>query len=171
MNVNILENQQQDLFIQRSSMLNGINFFGKILRKIGLDPFQLDSNKIILKAKEKANYTPSIPPNIQEGLEVLVQSINKESQLNPFGALALKGLFERTLQQRLQIEKAFSKVKTLSGLLTICAACKKIRDDEGYWNQIEAYLSKHTDTKFSHGLCEECAEKLYGDQEWYKKRV
>ncbi len=89
-------------------MLNGINFFGKILRKIGLDPFQLDSNKIILKAKEKANYTSSIPPNIQEGLEVLVQSINKESQLNPFGALALKGLFERTLQQRLQIEKAFS---------------------------------------------------------------
>jgi len=88
-------------------MLNGINFFGKILRKIGLDPFQLDSNKIILKAKEKANYTQSIPPNIQEGLEILVQSINKESQLNPFGALALKGLLERTLQQRLQIEKAF----------------------------------------------------------------
>ena len=73
------------------------------------------------------------------------------------------------VEKNIQIEKAFSKVKTLSGLLPICAACKKIRDDEGYWNQIEAYLSKHTDTKFSHGLCEECAEKLYGDQEWYKK--
>jgi transcriptional regulator with GAF, ATPase, and Fis domain len=72
------------------------------------------------------------------------------------------------LQKNQEIKQAFSKVKTLSGLLPICAACKKIRDDEGYWNQIEAYLSKHTDTKFSHGLCEECAEKLYGDQEWYK---
>jgi PAS domain S-box-containing protein len=58
---------------------------------------------------------------------------------------------------------ALSKIKTLSGLLPICASCKKIRDDEGYWSQLEAYLSEHTDAIFSHGICPECAQKFYSD--------
>lgn len=53
------------------------------------------------------------------------------------------------------------QVKTLSGLLPICASCKKIRDDQGYWHQIENYISKHSDVDFSHGICKECATKLY----------
>lgn len=57
----------------------------------------------------------------------------------------------------------------MSGLVPICSNCKKIRDDEGYWNNLESYIEKHTDALFSHGLCLECAEKLYGDKEWYKK--
>lgn len=56
---------------------------------------------------------------------------------------------------------ALSKVKTLSGLLPICASCKKIRDDKGYWKQIESYLHEHSDAEFSHGICPECAVKLY----------
>ena len=59
------------------------------------------------------------------------------------------------------LEKALSEVKTLSGLLPICATCKKIRDDKGYWNQIESYISKHSEAQFSHGICPECAEKFY----------
>lgn len=58
----------------------------------------------------------------------------------------------------------------VSGLLPICASCKNIRDDKGYWNQIESYLQKHSDAEFSHGICPDCMEKLYGDQDWYKKR-
>jgi hypothetical protein len=54
-----------------------------------------------------------------------------------------------------------NKVATLSGFLPICAACKKIRDDKGYWNQVEAYLTKHSDVQFSHGICPDCARKLY----------
>ncbi len=61
------------------------------------------------------------------------------------------------------------KINTLSGLLPICLNCKKIRDDKGYWAQIESYIESHSDAQFSHGLCEECAEKLYGDQTWYNK--
>jgi DNA-binding response OmpR family regulator len=63
-------------------------------------------------------------------------------------------------QQKLisQLENALSEIKTLKGCIPICASCKKIRDDEGYWNQLEAYISKHTDAIFSHGLCPECAE-------------
>jgi len=57
-----------------------------------------------------------------------------------------------------------AEVKTLSGLLPICASCKKIRDDKGYWNQIESYIHKHSDAEFSHGICPECKEELYGEQ-------
>ncbi|MCP4552520.1 MAG: PAS domain-containing protein [Bacteroidetes bacterium] len=67
------------------------------------------------------------------------------------------------------LQEALDRVKTLSGLLPICAECKKIRDDKGYWNQIEVYVRDHSEAEFSHGICPECMDKLYGDQEWYKK--
>jgi PAS domain S-box-containing protein len=60
-----------------------------------------------------------------------------------------------------ELQDALASVKTLSGMLPICASCKKIRDDAGYWTQVEAYLMKHTDAHFSHGLCPDCAETLY----------
>ena len=59
----------------------------------------------------------------------------------------------------LQLQDALAEIKTLKGFIPICAWCKRIRDDEGYWDQLEAYISKHTDAVFSHGLCPECAEK------------
>ena len=59
------------------------------------------------------------------------------------------------------LQDSLAKIKTLSGLLPICASCKKIRDDRGYWNQIETYLRKHSEAEFSHGICPECAKKLY----------
>jgi hypothetical protein len=59
------------------------------------------------------------------------------------------------------LEEALANVKTLSGLVPICAHCKKIRDDHGYWSQVETYVAKHTDARFSHGICPECAHKLY----------
>jgi hypothetical protein len=62
-----------------------------------------------------------------------------------------------------ELHKALEEVKTLSGFLPICASCKKIRDDKGYWNQIEAYISEHSEAEFSHGICPGCAEKLYPD--------
>jgi Four helix bundle sensory module for signal transduction len=67
------------------------------------------------------------------------------------------------LNERNELQKALSEIKTLSGLLPICASCKKIRDDKGYWNQIELYIRDHTEAEFSHGLCPICAENLYGD--------
>jgi CheY-like chemotaxis protein len=62
-----------------------------------------------------------------------------------------------------ELREALSKIKTLSGLLPICASCKKIRDDKGYWSQIEAYVSRHTEAEFSHSICPDCAKKLYPD--------
>ena len=79
----------------------------------------------------------------------------------------LEGIwFARTInyaieRQRLtqQLQEALEKVKTLSGLLPICAGCKKIRDDKGYWSQIETYILEHTEASFTHGLCPECGKQ------------
>jgi len=59
------------------------------------------------------------------------------------------------------LQKVKKEVKTLKGLLPICSSCKKIRNDEGYWDQLEAYITKNSEAIFSHGLCEDCARKLY----------
>lgn len=69
----------------------------------------------------------------------------------------------KLLEKNKALKKALSQVKTLSGLLPICSSCKKIRDDKGYWKQIETYISEHSEAEFSHGMCRECAEKLYGN--------
>lgn len=60
-----------------------------------------------------------------------------------------------------ELQDALSQIKTLKGLLPICAACKKIRDDKGYWNQIEVFIRDHSEAEFSHSICPECMTKLY----------
>ena len=62
-----------------------------------------------------------------------------------------------------ELEEALDSVNQLSGLLPICASCKKIRDDHGYWTQIEAYIKEHSEAEFSHSICPDCYRKLYGD--------
>ena len=61
----------------------------------------------------------------------------------------------------IELQKALDEVKMLQGFIPICASCKKIRDDKGCWHQMEEYVSTHSDVVFSHGLCPECAKKLY----------
>jgi PAS domain S-box-containing protein len=68
-----------------------------------------------------------------------------------------------------ELQSALDNIKTLQGLIPICANCKKIRDDKGFWNQVEGYIMDHTDAKFTHGLCPDCGKKLYGDP--YEKVV
>lgn len=64
-----------------------------------------------------------------------------------------------------RLEEALSEVKVLTGLLPICAWCKKIRDDTGYWDQIESYIQSRTDAKFTHGICPDCARNLQTQHE------
>ena len=61
----------------------------------------------------------------------------------------------------LELQEALTNVKRLSGLLPICASCKKIRDDGGYWHQVEVYIHTHTEADFSHSICPDCTQKLY----------
>ncbi len=60
-----------------------------------------------------------------------------------------------------ELKEAMNRIKTLSGLIPICASCKKIRDDRGYWQQVEAFIQEHTEAEFSHGICPDCAKRLY----------
>ena len=62
-----------------------------------------------------------------------------------------------------QLEHAFAEVKTLRGFLPICSGCKKIRNDSGYWQQLEEYLSDHREAVLSHGVWPDCMERLYPD--------
>ena len=62
-----------------------------------------------------------------------------------------------------ELQQALRKVKSLSGLLPICASCKKIRNDHGYWEQVERYFHVHGDVRFTHSICPQCFQKLYGN--------
>lgn len=66
-----------------------------------------------------------------------------------------------------ELKEAMQRIKTLSGLIPICASCKKIRDDRGYWKQVETYIKEHTEAEFSHGICPDCAKRLYPN--YYKE--
>jgi hypothetical protein len=68
---------------------------------------------------------------------------------------------EKLRTQNQELEKSLEQIKVLSGLLPICCNCKKIRDDEGYWSEIEQYFNSHSDLQLTHGICPECVMKLY----------
>ena len=71
---------------------------------------------------------------------------------------------QETLATRIEdLRRALEEIKTLRGILPICSNCKKIRDDQGYWQQVEVYVHDHTDAQFSHGICPDCIRKLYPD--------
>lgn len=76
--------------------------------------------------------------------------------------------YDILVDERQKLENALAEIKTLQGIIPICAHCKQIRDDKGIWKQIELYLSQHSDATFSHGICPACSEKLYGHHDWYK---
>ena len=63
------------------------------------------------------------------------------------------------------LEKELDEIKQLKDILPICSYCKKIRDDEGYWKQVEEYISTHTDTRFSHGICPECLKRVWEEMD------
>jgi PAS domain S-box-containing protein len=105
----------------------------------------------------------------KDGMEFPVEV---SAGLLEYGGHAYILAFDRDITERRQIEEgreklirelreALENIKTLKGLLPICASCKKIRDDTGYWNQIETYIATHSEAEFSHGLCPVCVEKLY----------
>ena len=78
---------------------------------------------------------------------------------------------EEREQLIVELQAALARVKTLSGLLPICAGCKKIRDDKGYWNQMEIYISSHSEAEFSHGMCPDCSKKAYEELEEMKRNA
>jgi len=91
--------------------------------------------------------------------EVFQQSVFKDS-LTELRELLIVLIYSFRTKQR-ELQDAMDSMKVLQGLLPICASCKKIRDDKGYWNQLEEYISKHSSAEFSHAICPDCAKALY----------
>jgi CheY-like chemotaxis protein len=75
--------------------------------------------------------------------------------------LQLKLQRDLLIARAVEMEAAMARIKVLSGIIPICSSCKKIRDDAGYWQQVEEYISKHSEAEFSHGICNDCVKKLY----------
>jgi len=82
-----------------------------------------------------------------------------------------KRLQEERERLIVELQRALTEVKTLSGLLPICANCKKIRDDQGYWRSVEDYVGSHAEVEFTHGICPECMKKLYPELEEHPEEV
>lgn len=86
--------------------------------------------------------------------------------LKPLDPVILKSkvdIFCQLFRQKEEIRRQLEEIKILRGILPICMHCKKIRNDEGYWESLEGYISEHSEADFSHGVCEDCQEKYYGD--------
>jgi len=71
--------------------------------------------------------------------------------------------------KNMELQKANSEIQELQDILPICSRCKKIRDTEGYWKQVDTYISRHSGLQFSHSLCDTCSSELYNDQPWFHK--
>ncbi|MEH0018719.1 MAG: response regulator [Desulfobacter sp.] len=138
----------------------------------GMDGYEICSR---IKAEEKTAHIPVIfVTAVSEAMDAAkafelgaVDYVTKP--FNPVTVKARVNTHVKLNTTMRELETALAKVKQLSGLLPICAKCKKIRDDKGYWNEVDCYLEKNSKTKFSHGLCPDCSDALYGNRDWYKK--
>lgn len=93
-----------------------------------------------------------------------IESGAVDFMVKPLNVKILRGkvsVFLDLYRQRKALERALGEIKTLHGLLPICSFCKKIRDDNGYWSQLEEYFSQHSDLDFSHSICPDCLKKHY----------
>jgi HAMP domain-containing protein len=114
-------------------------------------PLSVIQNKALQISTNEAHLGEEIPLPVGKELQELAMAFNTMSKNLRFHIDNLENMVaERT-----------AEIKTLSGLLPICASCKKIRDDKGYWKQIEGYIMAHSDAEFSHSICPECAAKYY----------
>jgi hypothetical protein len=91
---------------------------------------------------------------------VILMAYGLEAAREKFGNLLIEKQ-ERLLEEKKQLEEAMKEIRTLSGLIPICSNCKKIRDDKGYWQQVDVYVSQHSTADFSHGICPDCLGDYY----------
>lgn len=134
----------------------------EVCRRLKEDPRMTDIPVIFITALDH-------PEEEQEGLKLgaadyISKPFNPDIvQLRVSNHIELKMRTDALKERTRELEDALSSIKRLKGLLPICSSCKKIRNDKGYWKQIEEYFSENSDIMFSHGLCPKCIKKLYPD--------
>ena len=146
----VLSRNAARLFL--SNEINGLNEVSRIIRNTKGNT----SEFIALNRKGKSFDVEVSCSNVtnREGIVV--------GKMASFVDISKRKKIEREKEELIgRLRDSLAKIKTLHGLLPICASCKKIRDDKGYWHQVESYISENSEATFSHGLCPECGEKLY----------
>jgi len=99
--------------------------------------------------------------HLEEMVKERTRELEESNQKLQSEIMERKRLEERQAELIADLKKALDNVKRLEGLIPICANCKKIRDDKGYWEEVDSYLSDHSDVEFTHGICPDCMQKLY----------
>ncbi|MBN1993555.1 MAG: hypothetical protein JW953_12720 [Anaerolineae bacterium] len=97
---------------------------------------------------------------VESQYELVDKDMPQEEDIDPL-VIENARLYELAQERADSLEKALKELKILRGIIPICTSCKKIRTDEGYWQQVETYIGEHSEALFSHGVCPECMEKLY----------
>jgi PAS domain S-box-containing protein len=146
---------------------------GKITHELLQTQFPVSLEDTVARALQTGQWEGELRHITQSGTPIVVTSrwgVHKNHNGDLLGFLEInRDVTERVKMReerdRLidELQEALANVKILSGLIPICASCKKIRDDNGYWNQIESYIGSHSEMKFTHGLCPGCATRLYPD--------
>jgi hypothetical protein len=103
-----------------------------------------------------SSFTASILKNARDRIRQKSKELEKK-------AIQLENSQNVLKQKNADLQNAINEIETLKGIIPICSNCKKVRDDKGYWNQIESYIRDHSDADFSHGICPDCVTKLYPD--------
>jgi len=167
----VFSSRQPDKFEFEFQARHGLRFYQSYI----VPEFSDGSVKSILSVTRDITDQRQAENDLRKTLEELDMRIReKTSKLEETNKKLSLEIKERKKAEKerekliFELKEALSKVKLLSGLLPICASCKKVRNDKGYWEQIEIYIRDHSEARFTHGICPECAEKLY--PEYYKKK-
>ncbi len=175
----ILANNDDVILFVNNSLCQMLGYQEEeLVGKVGLQILVDENYREIIKEKNRLRtngiadrYEIQVLKKSGEPIWVYVSGAPmKDREGHIYGSVAiLSDMSERKQSEEereklfLELRDALANVKTLSGLVPICASCKKIRDDKGYWEQVESYIMKHSDAVFSHGFCPECAKKYMDD--------
>ena len=140
------------------ALLFGIQQF--LGRRLLFNPLRRIQDKAVQIATDEKHLGEEIDVSAGKELHDMITAFNSMSVILRHDRDHLE---ERVRARTRDLQKALEAVKQLSGMLPICSSCKKIRDDEGYWKQIEEYIHEHSEAEFTHSICPDCARKLYPD--------
>lgn len=147
----------------------------KLLEKSQVDVILLDLGlpdsqglNTFFRIYEKFSELPIVVFTILDDEEIGIRAVREGAQDYLVKGQVDHILLARAIRYAIERQNLLIKIKTLHGMLPICSSCKKIRDDEGYWNEIEKYLADHSDVEFTHGICPDCLKELY--PETYNKQ-
>lgn len=181
-NVLLIEDNPVDARLIKE-MLSGVNgipfqlewaeFLAKGMERLAAEKFDVilldlslpDSHGFESFAKT-LEAAPDIPIVVMSGLddeELSLRTVREGAQDYLIKGQTDANLMTRAIRYAIERKEAQSNIKALHGLLPICSACKKIRDDTGYWNRLEEYITDHSEAVFNHSMCPECFEVHYPD--------